>query len=230
MDGFEQLLQLSLAAETCWGQSHTFVERFGRPRDFSRDSLVAAGQARTQWSQAERLAAEIQTSVARWDEASAALYYVSQAVGVSLPSIMGGGGDLLHTAHEAARDFAEAVLERFWNADGETDAQRCRDLAEQLNGFVVPDLWSRLQAESHAAGTIAPLEELLTPTEARNKFCYEQWQRGQTLKEINVALKKHSEWERYEDDRGVRSAVKAWAEPRELPVRTGQPGKPKKAN
>src|SRR5690606_5656413 len=69
--------------------------------------------------------------------------------------------------------------------------------------------------------------ETLTPTEARNKFCYEEWQRGQILKEINAAVKKRPEWEPYEDDRGVRSAIKAWADPRGLPIRKGQPGRRK---
>jgi hypothetical protein len=78
------------------------------------------------------------------------------------------------------------------------------------------------------AAALAPEPEL-TPTDARNKFCYEQWQRGQTYKEIWAALKLHPEWEQVSDPKAVRGPIKAWAAKHGLDIREGQPGKPKRA-
>jgi hypothetical protein len=69
--------------------------------------------------------------------------------------------------------------------------------------------------------------EPLTPTDARNKFCYQEWQRGQQYKEILAALKKRPDWaDDFSHERAVRCAIKAWAKKHTLPVRKGQPGRP----
>jgi hypothetical protein len=67
----------------------------------------------------------------------------------------------------------------------------------------------------------------LTPTDVRNKFCYDEWQRGQTHKEIQTSVKLHPEWEQLSTAAAVRGPIAAWAKKNKLPVRRGQPGKPK---
>jgi hypothetical protein len=67
----------------------------------------------------------------------------------------------------------------------------------------------------------------VTPTDARNQFCYERWQAGDTLKQIWVAVNRDPEWEHYSAPAGVRKAINKWAKLHGLPVRKGQPGKPK---
>lgn len=69
----------------------------------------------------------------------------------------------------------------------------------------------------------------LSPTDARNKFCYEEWQRGQTLMQVFIALKKHPEWEQVSDEKAIRGPIKSWATKHGLPVRKGDRGKPKSA-
>ena len=69
--------------------------------------------------------------------------------------------------------------------------------------------------------------EPLTPEEQRNKFCFEEWERGQTYKQINVALKNNSKWEQFADDRSVRGAINAWSKKIDVVPRKGQRGRPK---
>jgi len=69
----------------------------------------------------------------------------------------------------------------------------------------------------------------LTADEQRSKFCFEEWQRGQTLKQINAALKKHPEWDQFEDDKSVRGPIIAWGKRIGVSPRTGQRGRPKSA-
>jgi hypothetical protein len=65
----------------------------------------------------------------------------------------------------------------------------------------------------------------LTVDEARAKFCFEQWQACKSYKEINAALKRHPEWEDFEDDRAVRGPISAWAQRIGVKPRRGQPGR-----
>jgi len=65
----------------------------------------------------------------------------------------------------------------------------------------------------------------LLPTEAREKFCFEQWEAGKSYKEINAALKRHPEWECFEDERAVRKPINAWAKRIKATPRKGQPGR-----
>jgi hypothetical protein len=67
------------------------------------------------------------------------------------------------------------------------------------------------------------------PSDERNKFCYEEWQRGKTLKEIWVETKRHGEWEQLGDLWAIRGPIKAWARKHGLAVRSGQPGRPDRA-
>ena len=66
---------------------------------------------------------------------------------------------------------------------------------------------ARMQQELARAIATIEASPPLTPTDARAKFCYEEWQRGQTYKAINAALDKHAEWESYDDPTDVRSAI-----------------------
>jgi hypothetical protein len=59
---------------------------------------------------------------------------------------------------------------------------------------------------------VAQQAAALSPTDARNKFCFEQWEsHHKTLKEIRVAVSKHPEWEQLADERSVRGPIYAWA-------------------
>lgn len=73
----------------------------------------------------------------------------------------------------------------------------------------------------------AAAEKPLTPADAKSKFCFDEWQRGQTLKEINNALKKHPDWEHFEDEKHVRGPIKAWGKRVGIEPRSGQPGRRK---
>jgi hypothetical protein len=68
-------------------------------------------------------------------------------------------------------------------------------------------------------------QSALTPEQARAKFCFEQWQSGKTYKEINKALKEHSEWEHYDNEKAVRGPIKMWATRIGVIPRTGHPGR-----
>jgi hypothetical protein len=68
-----------------------------------------------------------------------------------------------------------------------------------------------------------------TPTDARNKFCYEQWQGGKSYMQIFIALKDHPEWEQLSDEKAVRGPIHSWAKKHSLPVRKGERGKPRRA-
>lgn len=106
-----------------------------------------------------------------------------------------------------------------------------------------PFLWARKSIDSAAGSiplkahgvaryiqeTIRLIEPDLTPIEARNKFCFDEWQAGQSYKEINVALHHHSEWEAFEDDLAVRSAIHSWGKRIGQSPRRGQPGRRAKA-
>jgi hypothetical protein len=67
--------------------------------------------------------------------------------------------------------------------------------------------------------------EQLTPIQARKKFCFDQWEAGKTLKEINVALKHHPVWESYADDKYVRRPINSWAKTIGVKPRAGQRGR-----
>lgn len=68
----------------------------------------------------------------------------------------------------------------------------------------------------------------LTPNEARAKFCFEEWQAGKSYKEINAALKRHPEWESYDECVKVRGPIESWAKRLGVVPRKGQPGRPSK--
>jgi hypothetical protein len=65
----------------------------------------------------------------------------------------------------------------------------------------------------------------LIPNDARNKFCFDQWQAGQTLKAIRVAVSKHPEWEHLAHDASVRGPIKAWGKRINAKPRKGNPGR-----
>lgn len=70
----------------------------------------------------------------------------------------------------------------------------------------------------------------LTPNEARAKFCFDEWQRGKSLKEINADLNRHPEWESFDDPKHVRGPINAWGKRIGVEPRKGQPGRrPKSA-
>jgi hypothetical protein len=92
------------------------------------------------------------------------------------------------------------------------------------------EFWSELpdklrQLASALQQKTAPAIVSLLPNEARAKFCFEQWQSGKGYKEINAALKRHPEWEHFEDDKSVRGPIIAWAKRIDVKPRRGQPGR-----
>jgi hypothetical protein len=88
------------------------------------------------------------------------------------------------------------------------------------------------QWQSYTAGQLYGLAldrfQLLTPTEARAKFCFEAWQAGASHKEINTALKRHPEWEHFNNAIKVRGPINSWAKRIGVKPRKGQPGRQKK--
>ena len=93
-------------------------------------------------------------------------------------------------------------------AEAVNEMQHVADYVDELIGFIEPDL---------------------TPTEARAKFCFEEWQAGKTYKEINVALRHHPDWEHFDDEKAVRGPINSWASRIGKEPRKGQPGKRAKA-
>lgn len=70
----------------------------------------------------------------------------------------------------------------------------------------------------------------LTEAEERQKFCFEAWQNGKTLKEINAALSRHESWEHYTDSKSVRGPIHAWGKRIGVKPRSGQRGRRKPSN
>jgi hypothetical protein len=66
----------------------------------------------------------------------------------------------------------------------------------------------------------------LTETQEKQKFCFEEWQKGKTYKEINAALKQHS-WDSYEHPKSVRGPIRAWSQHIGVEPRVGQRGRRK---
>lgn len=67
----------------------------------------------------------------------------------------------------------------------------------------------------------------LTTDEARAKFCFEEWQAGKTLKEINTSLKRHPAWEHFDNEKSVRGPINSWAKRIKVQPRPGQRGRRK---
>jgi hypothetical protein len=137
---------------------------------------------------------------------------------------------------EMLRSWNETKNKRSYRAKG--DAYRVRKLLEKQakrwrdeTGEEPPDLTSLDELEGLAETIGVPLDQWenytggelytlglerfrrLTPNEARDKFCFEQWQYSDaTLKEINAALKRHPEWQEFSDDKAVRGAINRWAD------------------
>jgi hypothetical protein len=100
--------------------------------------------------------------------------------------------------------------------------------ADEVGSVNADAITAQLTLELNSAfAFLAPIDPELTATEARNKFCFEQWQGGKTLKEINTSLRNDPEWEPYEDEKAVRSAINAWAKKAGQTPRRGQPGRPR---
>jgi hypothetical protein len=155
-DPFSRLLCLTKASEACGGHALSFIDYFGHRPTFSTDHIAAASQASQRRRSAERRAEELLETIAEWDKWRDALDYIGQAVGINLPPITVDGSSY-QTAHEALRFLAKAVYRRFSHAQGETDADWCCALADQLDGFEnLPDLSARLEGESYAAGNLTP--------------------------------------------------------------------------
>ena len=87
---------------------------------------------------------------------------------------------------------------------------------------------AELATELPTPGTVRGMQPRLTSTEARAKFCYEQWQSGKTYKEINVCLKNNPEWEQFENETHVRGPIKMWGDRIGIPPRMGNRGRPAK--
>lgn len=138
----------------------------------------------------------------------------------SLASELGiGRRPELHEMPEEMRQFEKQILDEYACVEKEF-----RETVAYLNRISALVLAKLLRAN-------VPEEDPLTPTQSRNKFCYEQWQAGKTHGEINAALKKHSEWEAFDDEKSVRGPIAQWAKQNgNLPIRSGQPGRRKKAN
>jgi hypothetical protein len=119
---------------------------------------------------------------------------------------------------------AGTIIEATWNEalsiDGIMDEKVVRkweavygDIAETHRRLV--ELWD--------------VDQQLTPHEARAQFCFDEWQSGKSLKEINAGLKRHPEWEHFDDERKVRGPINSWANRLGVTPRKGQPGRRAKA-
>ena len=73
--------------------------------------------------------------------------------------------------------------------------------------------------------TDALADEVTSPNDLRNRFCFEQWGHGKTYKEILAALGAHPEWERCPKPLGVRAYLKAWAKKQGVSVPRRKPGR-----
>ncbi len=81
------------------------------------------------------------------------------------------------------------------------------------------------QVADYVGDLVRLVEPQLTINEARSRFCFEEWQDGKTYKEINVALKHHSEWEHFEDEKAVRGPIESWGKRIGVEPRKGQRGR-----
>lgn len=107
---------------------------------------------------------------------------------------------------------------------GGDDPCRVIQAAEPVPAETMERLRAAIEALRAVELRPAPAEPQ-TPIESRNEFCWREWNAGQSYGEINAMLRKRPGWESFTDDRAVRKAIAAWAEPRGLYVRAGQPGR-----
>ena len=79
----------------------------------------------------------------------------------------------------------------------------------------------RQRADGYVVGTIA--EGRLMPVragrnEARDRWLYDEWQSGKSLKELMTATRSHESWEDLTSEAGVNAAIKRYAERNGLAV------------
>lgn len=68
-------------------------------------------------------------------------------------------------------------------------------------------------------------EPPLSPVDARNKFCFEEWQRDETKKTIRTVVNKRPEWEQLNADSSVDKAITAWSKACGIEQRKSGPGR-----
>jgi hypothetical protein len=159
-DTFSGLLGLTHAAESCWGQSLSFVERFSHVPEFSSDPGAARSQAKLEVDCVQHEASEVLTAIEAWREANRgpALSIVSRAVGIKLEPYFINGVSV-QTAHEAAVWYAEAVHHCYRCPDGVGTTWKYEDYFQQLADDLaklpkIADPWARLQGEHYAASDL----------------------------------------------------------------------------
>lgn len=86
----------------------------------------------------------------------------------------------------------------------ESDRERQIAAAEQLPGVI--EHWRLLHSALRP-----PTELVQSSNDVRNKFAYERWQAGDTLKQIWLAINARPDWEHLADIRAVRGPIQSWA-------------------
>jgi hypothetical protein len=137
-------------------------------------------------------------------------------------------GEQLRKAGDELEQFASKINTLHYSvhhAAGKADCDTYGDLwCELWNKAFVAGAGARALLNSKA---IKQPPVILTPSEERAKFCFEQWNAGKSYKEINAALKKHPVWEHFASAIGVRSPIMAWSKRIGKQPRKGQAGRPK---
>ena len=117
---------------------------------------------------------------------------------------------------EARTSFTSAATPEHW-----TQFVRFADLVDDE----IRDARQRIDRAIHGAQRHADGGGAIGPNDARNRFCYEQWEAGRTLKEIWVDVKDHAEWEQVSEPAAVRGPINSWASKNGLIVTKRHPGR-----
>ncbi|BBO34727.1 hypothetical protein [Lacipirellula parvula] len=167
MHDFHRLLAFTRAAENCYGLARQIVDGYSDAPEFSRFLSVegrpycqptANWQARSHMDGAEKDFAALEDAVREWDGAArVAVDYVQKAASNQHFPVISVLGSSCASAHEAARQFAQAVRGVFSKVAGDGDIEQAFDLARLLVEFrTVPDFSAFIARESLAAEDLTP--------------------------------------------------------------------------
>lgn len=169
MEDFDKVLALRDAAQDCNYSARRFIDDYKDLPHLSTygpnrvlDSFAALLQAKQHLDRSDSDIAIIERDIQRWDDARDALYWVEvDSHKLKLP-IFTVAGKTKTTSHQAARDLAELVVDRWRNIEGLDDIELCHDLARSMSELAETlakeqDFTGFIGRESAAAQDACPL-------------------------------------------------------------------------
>ena len=168
MEGFNSLLALTHAAESCNGAARQFAEQYSSVPEWSHFQGGSLCQPAAD-SQAAQHLGHVRSDVGRmeeyirdWDIAYDGLQYVRDAVAAMNPKppIYSFNGQTHNTAHRAAQAFAQWMVEIYQATEGWNDREVIADLANRLRDVgPIQDFYGYIEREHDAASPLAPLDD-----------------------------------------------------------------------